>query len=128
MMISSSNETPFPLGRKQPNKSTREKGTQCKDATTGNKFTQAHKQYHILVLVWNHGKRTTLVNDFVYGTGILNLRNPKIQKARHIKPFLILNGLQESASVISFLLSYHFLDIFCPHFVDFSRFFNTKGL
>ena len=49
-MISSPNETPFPLGRKQPNKSTREKGTQCKDATTGNKFTQAHKQSCILAL------------------------------------------------------------------------------
>ena len=40
MMISSPNVTPFPLGRKQPKKSTREKGTQYEDATIRNKFTQ----------------------------------------------------------------------------------------
>ena len=39
MMISLPNATQFPLGRKQP-KSTREKGTQYKDATTRNKFAQ----------------------------------------------------------------------------------------
>ena len=39
-MISFSNATPFPLERKQPKKVLREKGTQYKDATTRNKFTQ----------------------------------------------------------------------------------------
>ena len=68
MMICSPNVTPFPLGHKKPKKSTREKGAQYKDAIIRNKFTQtvnltptiryAHKQYHILVLVWNQGKRT----------------------------------------------------------------------
>ena len=46
-MISSPNVTPFPLGRKQP-KSTREKGTQYKDATIRDKFTQT-----IIVITYN---------------------------------------------------------------------------
>ena len=71
MMISLPNATQFPLGRKQP-KSTTEKRTQYKDATIRNKFAQtvsvityntiSIQTMTIIALVWNQGKRTTLVN------------------------------------------------------------------
>ena len=63
----------FSIGIQATKKSTREKGTQFKDATIRKKFTQtvndityntiSQKQRHILEIVWNQEKMTTLVNQ-----------------------------------------------------------------
>ena len=62
------------IGTQTTKKSTREKGTQYKDATIRNKFTHIvnvityntrSMQCRILALVWNQGKRTTSVSQLL---------------------------------------------------------------
>ena len=101
-MISSPNVTPFPLGRKQPKKVQEKKEHNIKcyykeqvypdrkryhiqyDRHTNNAtslyfFGIKEKEQHIVNQVLRKQKTMTI---FVHGTGIWNLRDPKIQKAR----------------------------------------------